>query len=266
MDLRGDIFDIKRFAIHDGPGIRTTVFFRGCPLECWWCHNPEARFELGTAVYKKRGRGFSLPGEQDAVGPSVPVDAVMLEIEKDMIFYQQSRGGLTVSGGEPLMQHGFIEELLRRCREKGIHTAVDTSGYAPWEIIERIHPLTDLFMYDLKLAVEKAHEEYTNVSNTLIRENFMRLAPIAKEMIIRLPMIPGITDTEENLEGLLELIESADNIEHISLLPYNRLGEDKFERFRLQYKPGRLSTYSHGELEEIAGLFESRGFHVRIGG
>ena len=265
--LTGDIFDIKRFAIHDGPGIRTTVFFRGCPLECWWCHNPEARVDCGRDTYRKRSIDLSLPISENVIGPEVRLGTLVAEISRDSVFYDQSFGGVTVSGGEPMMQPDFLEGLLTACRSRGISTTVDTSAYAPWTEFERILSLVDLFMVDLKLIDDSQHRKYTGVSNELILQNFEKMIEAGSRVRARLPMIPGITDTEENLDSLIYFLgQRRSDLELISLLPYNRLGEDKFARFGLDYGPGTLKTQTPEEMRGIAGRFEAAGLNVRIGG
>ncbi len=266
VKLTGDIFDIKRFAIHDGPGIRTTVFFRGCPLVCWWCHNPEARVDCGRNTYRKRSIDLTLPVTDNVIGPEVRLDTLVAEISRDIVFYEQSRGGLTASGGEPMMQIDFLEALLRSCRKLGVETTVDTSGYAPWPEFERISGLVDLFMIDLKLLDDSQHEKYTGVSNKLILENFERLLTRGAAVRARCPMIPGITDTDENIDALISFLGRHGDVELVSLLPYNRLGEDKFDRLGLDYGPGALKTQTPDVMKAIAGRFEEAGLNVRIGG
>jgi len=171
MQIRGTIFDLKKFAIHDGPGIRTTVFFKGCPLDCAWCHNPEGvKPHRETFTVLARGGGTDRDGceKEEVVGREVTVDEVMEEIEKDVIFYEQSGGGVTFSGGEPLQQEEFLAALLRECAVKNIRTAVDTSGFAPWEALERIARQTDMILYDLKIINEQEHVKYTGVVNKLV--------------------------------------------------------------------------------------------------
>ncbi len=264
--ITGDIFDIKRFAIHDGPGIRTTVFFRGCPLLCWWCHNPEARVDCGAETYRKRSVDLSLPMSENVIGPEVRLDILTAEIERDRIFYEQSGGGLTVSGGEPMMQAEYLESLLRACGGLGISCAIDTSAYAPWDEFEKILDMVDLFMVDLKIMDRSMHEKYTGVSNELILDNFDRLAACAGGLRARLPMIPGITDTEENIDALISFLKRYEGLEMISLLPYNRLGEDKFKRLGIEYSPGKLETQTPEEMSRIAERFKDAGLRVRIGG
>ena len=267
--MNGTIFDIKKFAIHDGPGIRTTVFFKGCPLDCWWCHNPEGRKLETETLSVKPGGNTSDSGnaaKTEVIGRDVSVEAVMDEILKDVIFYDQSGGGVTFSGGEPMMQPEFLYMLLQACKENGLNTAVDTSGYAPWVDFEKIYDLVDLFLYDLKLMDDEAHNEYTGVSNELILDNLLRLSSMGNKIEPRIPLIPGITDTEENLEAIARFLTPQKNIRHVVLLPYNRLGEDKFRKFDLTYKAGQLSVQTGDELEDKAEIFRSHGYEVRLGG
>ena len=267
--MNGKIFDIKKFAIHDGPGIRTTVFFKGCPLDCWWCHNPEGRKLETETVSVKRGvddSDSSNPAKTEVIGRDVSVADVMDEVMKDLIFYDQSRGGVTFSGGEPMMQPEFLLMLLQACKENGLNTAVDTSGYAPWDDFEKIYDLVDLFLYDLKIMDDESHSKYTGVSNVLILENLERLLAVGNKVEPRIPLIPGITDTEENLEAIVEFLTPQKNIRHVVLLPYNRLGEDKFRKFDLIYKAGQLSVQTGDELEDKAEIFRSHGYEVRLRG
>jgi len=252
MASKGTIFDIKKFAIHDGPGIRTTVFLTGCPMDCWWCHNPEARNGTeGKLAEKTR---------------TVSVTEVVEQIEKDRIFYDQSGGGVTFSGGEPMAQPDFLYSLLKACREYGFHTVVDTCGYAPTEDFDRIFDLTDLFLFDVKVMDSDSHTKYTGVSNELVLKNLRRLVKKGPKVQIRIPLIPGITDTEENLESVISFLADLPGINGISLLPYNRFGEDKRRRFKLDDRLGSLATQSRVDVETFAARFSSRGYDVKIGG
>lgn len=264
--MTGDVFDIKRFALHDGPGIRTTVFLRGCPLECWWCHNPEARADCGVRTWRMERSVRALPDDDNVIGPRVRQEALVEEIMRDEVFYRVSSGGVTLSGGEPLVQHEFASALLAACRRKGLHTALDTSGYASWDVLEEMLGSVCLFLYDLKLADGEAHERYTGKPNDLIMENFVRLAASGAELNVRIPLIPGITDTERNIDGLARFIEETGTRPPLSLLPYNRFGEDKFERYGLEYRSGALKTQSRARIESLRGMLEKRSFEVRIGG
>ncbi|MCK5303634.1 MAG: radical SAM protein, partial [Candidatus Heimdallarchaeota archaeon] len=176
----GMIFDIKHFAVHDGPGIRTTVFFKGCPLSCWWCHNPESKnpnpeerespSKILSEASKKCGK--------DIVGREVQVSEVIEELLKDVIFYDESGGGVTFSGGEPLMQVDFLSSLLKECKKNGVHTCIDTSGYTPRQIIDAVVKNVDLFLYDLKLMNNKEHEKYTGIGNEIIMQNLEYLCEL----------------------------------------------------------------------------------------
>ncbi|MFH1754250.1 MAG: glycyl-radical enzyme activating protein [Candidatus Latescibacterota bacterium] len=268
MTADGIIFDLKKFAIHDGPGIRTTVFFKGCPLNCWWCHNPEGvnalpaenlQTEAGASPHSSRCG-------KEAVGRRVTVESLLMDIEKDVIFYDQSGGGVTMSGGEPLMQDAFLAALLRKCRERRIHTVVDTSGYAPWETIARLCGLVDLFLFDVKLASDEDHIKYTGVSNRLIVANLAALAERSQAVTVRIPLIPDITDTDANLQAIAVLLAKMKNIRGVDLLPYNKMGEEKFRRFSIDSQLGPLAAQPQAELKKKAELFESSGYRVKIGG
>lgn len=268
MNTSGVIFDLKKFALHDGPGIRTTVFFKGCPLSCWWCHNPEGlKTEPEKFITKRTGnQNGSVRCDEETVGRSTTVEDLMVEIEKDVVFYDQSGGGVTISGGEPLMQDEFLSELLGACRDKRIHTALDTSGYAHWEVFEKIYDRVDLFLFDVKLASEEEHVKYTGVSNRIIFENLSALQESSKDVIVRIPLIPQITDTEANLKGIAGKLSKLNNIQGIDLLPYNKMGEEKFRRFSMNSKLGSLPAHSEVELKERANFFAAAGYRVNIGG
>lgn len=269
MANTGIIFDIKQYAIHDGPGIRTTVFFKGCPLDCWWCHNPEGRHNRPETICvrtRRAGPGKTFVEKNEEFGRIVSVDEVVEEIQKYVIFYDQSGGGVTFSGGEPLMQPEFLKSLLMECRRRDIHTAVDTSGHAPAEVFAEIYALVDLFLFDLKNMDDAAHIKYTGVSNRVTLQNLMMLSRMGNKTQIRLPMIPGITDTEENLEAVLQFIEPLSNIREVSLLPYNRLAEDKLDRFGLPNRMEQRATASDASVDRALRELENRGYRVTIGG
>ena len=188
MTQRGIIFNIQRFAIHDGPGIRTTVFFKGCPLRCWWCHNPESHKilpEKFDGCNLRRGFDQSFSMNKDEIGKEISVDELMNEIVKDRVFYEESGGGVTFSGGEPLMQPEFLIESLKECKALGIHSAVDTSGYTSEGVIDRVSSYADLFLFDLKLMNDDVHEKYTGVSNQIILKNLIELDQLGKKIIIK---------------------------------------------------------------------------------
>jgi pyruvate formate lyase activating enzyme len=265
--IKGLIFDIKRFAVHDGPGIRTTIFFKGCPLSCGWCHNPESRFdEPQTSVRHlvMDGREFK---QEEITGREVTVEEIVREVSKDRIFYEESGGGITLSGGEPLFQIEFCEVLLKALSENGFHTAIDTTGYCDQDDIQRIIPFTDLFLYDLKLINDTEHKKHTGVSNRLILENLEFLTKNGKEVIIRFPVIPGITDSDDNIEGMVSLLlHGTMALPEVHLLPYHSAAKNKYQRFRMDYKMEGVIETNKKELSQIKRLFEETGFIVKVGG
>jgi pyruvate formate lyase activating enzyme len=298
----GVIFDIKRFAIHDGPGIRTTVFFKGCPLRCGWCHNPESqgaepelvvrpsrcqRCSSCLGVCPERALSFSGEGISvdrsrctrcgtcaracpsqalEIVGRAVTVGETVGEIVRDVPFYDESGGGATFSGGEPLWQPDFLAAVLRACHERGIHTAVDTCGFAPWETIARVREATDLFLYDLKLMDSGRHAELTGVPNALILENLERLSRLGQTLIVRVAVIPGINDSERELRALGEFVGSLRNPPPIDLLPYHRIGVGKYTRLGRLYHLGEVTPPSEERMAQIVRLFRRYEFPVTVGG
>ena len=262
MEHTGTIFDIRRFCIHDGPGIRTTVFFKGCPLDCWWCHNPEGRSATIEAV---RVKGTESP-VHSSFGHVVTVSEVVGEVLRDEPFYDQSGGGVTFSGGEPMSQIDFLDELLTSCKRSGLHCTIDTCGYAPSADLERIRDRVDLFLFDLKLMDPAAHQTYTGVSNMSILSNLASLADLGCPVEVRVPLIPGIADTQENLGAILNFLRPHRSLRRISLLPYNKLGQDKIERFNLPRRRLHLDSQNSEQLQQKAALFQECGFEIRIGG
>lgn len=239
----GTIFNIKKYAIHDGPGIRTTVFFSGCPLSCAWCHNPEcssskAENEKGSWRTRK-----------------VTADYVMEIIEQDSLFYDESGGGATFSGGEPLLQADFLSSLLSASNRAGIHTAVDTCGLAPFSTFEQILDTTDLFLYDLKLFDESLHQTYTGKSNRQILENLKSLAALNAAIRIRIPLIPDITDTTVNLEAIARFVSDLHAPLPVDLLPYNLFAPSKYRRLNKPFDLEGKSMQSTEEMESFKQIF-----------
>jgi pyruvate formate lyase activating enzyme len=261
--LNALIFDIRRYTIHDGPGIRTTVFFKGCPLRCWWCHNPESQ-EVGVEkVAMQRfidGKCFEV---ELAVGSWQSAEDVMKEIEKDSVFYQESGGGVTFSGGEPLLQAEALKELLYFCREKGCHTAIDTSGHAEPAAVKQVMGLADLWLFDLKLMDDIKHLEYTGVSNELALKNLEMLSREGKEIIVRFPVIPGITDNKDNLGAIVTLMKRL-HLNRIDLLPYHDIARDKYRRMRKEYLPGEILSPSMERMNEIMAFFVENDIIVKV--
>jgi len=263
----GIIFDIKRFAVHDGPGIRTTVFMKGCPLSCQWCHNPESMSSDICTVPKTVRIGEKTFTEDETVGREMTVEQVMKELRKEQIFMEELGGGVTFSGGEPLQQADFLLEMLMACKAERMHTAVDTSGFTNWKMLEKVLQYTDLFLYDLKLIDDDLHKTYTGVSNKLILENLEKLLELGRNLRIRIPMIPGVTFTEENINQTFDyLSELKFSIEGVDLLPYHNIASHKYERFGMENKLGELKSIRKSDLEETKLRFEKAGFEVKIGG
>jgi pyruvate formate lyase activating enzyme len=262
--MNGIIFDLQKYAVHDGPGIRTTVFLKGCPLDCWWCHNPESRspgIELPAGGVLRK-RSLLLKANGGAVGREISADDVMREVEKDSVFYDESGGGVTFSGGEPMMQPDFLRALLERSKDRGIHTAVDTSGYCPYELFDAIYDLTDLFLFDLKPIDDGEHLRYTGVSNRLIHDNLNRLTRRGDKVLPRIPLIPGVTDTAANLRAAVRLLGALEHVSRVDLLPYNRIGENKYDVLRVRKRMPLSSTQSERSLAEMRAVFTSAGFDV----
>ena len=265
---KGIIFDIKKFAIHDGPGIRTTVFLKGCPLRCWWCHNPESFREFPAAIAQKDNLNLQEKSIHSnfSAGVEYSVNELKEEIKKDIIFYDESGGGVTFSGGEPMMQVNFLGEILRECKKMEISTAIDTSGYAESDAFESVYPLTDIFLFDLKLIDNRDHLKYTEVSNEIILNNLRLLAGKGNKVVIRIPLIPGITDTEKNLNEIAAFVKKLSYVMKIDLLPYNIFTESKYNRLNTKPRLGKLETQTEEELQNIKSFFDSFGFRVTLRG
>lgn len=276
MEIDGLIFDIRHFSVHDGPGIRTTVFFKGCPLSCWWCHNPESQEvkpETTIRSFKIAEKTFQ---RSETTGKFMSASEVMQEVLKDEVFYEESQGGVTFSGGEPMMQEAFLLELLKSSKSLGLRTALDTSGYATLQAMRHTAPWVDLFLFDLKIIDDKLHQQYTGVSNVPVLDNLRYLIGNRNEVILRFPVIPGITDTNENIRDLKELIVSLlpchpDTLSpsrpvSIDLLPYHDSARNKYYRLERENKLPDLGKMKPENMQMIARELESTGIHVRIGG
>jgi pyruvate formate lyase activating enzyme len=261
----GIVFRIKKYAIHDGPGIRTTIFLKGCPLACWWCHNPEGRSPEPQTIVRARAAYLAGSAPCETIGRRMTVDQVLAQIVKDLIFYDESGGGATFSGGEPLMQAGFLTALLDRCRAEGIHAAVDTSGYAPADIFNTVAARADLLLFDLKLMDDAAHRACTGVSNRQILENLAAASRAGRRLRIRFPVIPGITDGEDNLERIADFLESLERVRNIDLLPFHRIADGKYSRLGLENRMQATRPPSRDTLAHIGALFRGRNFTVSMG-
>ncbi|MEZ5199128.1 MAG: glycyl-radical enzyme activating protein [Bacteroidales bacterium] len=252
MFQKGIIFNIQRFSVNDGPGIRTTVFMKGCPLSCWWCHNPESR-----------NFGIENLNEKD-IGKEYSVEELMREILKDRVFYDESGGGVTFSGGEPLSQPVFLDAILAASQKDGIHTTVDTTGYSDKAVIEKIIAKTDLFLYDLKLIDHLGHMKYTGVSNKMILKNLEYLIGTNANVLIRIPMIPGMVATDDNLERIREFLKRYRHKVEINLLPYHKIAKSKYEKYGLKYQVGEVLELSEVETSIYFDAFVNSGFNVKM--
>ena len=250
--MLGVISNIQRFTVHDGPGIRLTVFFQGCPLSCWWCHNPESIKQCKVDDNDENQR--------------LSVNELMTEIKKELIFFDESGGGVTFSGGEPMQQALFLEQMLDACREQEIHTAVDTSGLVSTDTFDSLINKPDLFLYDLKLIDNDLHKKYTGVSNVLILKNLETLNKLRKEVHIRIPLIPGITDTTKNINGIIGLLNQLPNINKVNLLPYHTIAEAKYDKLKITNQMKGIKEEAEENNYEIKKLFTDAGFDTSMGG
>jgi pyruvate formate lyase activating enzyme len=266
--MQGLIFSVKRYSIHDGPGIRVTFFMKGCPLSCWWCHNPEGISPDREVVVQTRRVGEKEFSFNEEVGKYYSVDDLLGILEKDRIFLQQSHGGVTFSGGEPLMQAEFLLEALEACKANGYHTTVDTSGYASAESYKKIMPSTDLFLFDVKHLDASRHQEYTGTLNTGIVDNLRMIIKCGKNVMVRIPVIPGKNDDRENLIAVRELLGSlkCENLRKINLLPFHRTGKAKYKKFNLPYRMNDTEQPSQERMMELKEFFAETGIKVKIGG
>jgi pyruvate formate lyase activating enzyme len=298
----GLVFDIKRFALHDGPGIRTTVFFKGCPLRCAWCHNPESQSrkkeimvrgsrcircgacaalcEKGAISVKKdgphvvAGKCMVCGACADAcnaeaiqlVGKEMAAREVMGEVLKDSPFYEQSGGGASFSGGEPLAQPEFLRDLLALSKRAGLHTAVDTCGHAPWKNIDSILGKTDLFLYDVKLMDDGRHRHYTGVSNKTILTNLERLAKSGAEIIVRFAVIPGVNDGEKNVAETGDFVARLKRVESVDLLPYHAMAAGKYPQLNRSARMKGVKPPTEESMARIAKTLEGFGLRVVTGG
>jgi pyruvate formate lyase activating enzyme len=297
---KGLVFDIRRYCVHDGPGIRTTVFFKGCPLSCWWCHNPEGRSQSPSLMFfpdrcLQCGECVSVcphnaivdvngsletDSQCVACGTCVPVCAadarqiagrwmtvreVMQQIEKDLVFYDESFGGVTFSGGEPLYQPAFLHALLDACAERQLHTVVETCGYAHRDLLLTLSKKVDVFYYDLKIIDSEKHRKYVGVPNNEIVGNLEALAEQGNSVVVRIPVIPGINDDPGEIQGMARLLQRS-QLHKVHLLPYHRAGTGKYARLHMPYLLGDVEAASSESIQSIAQQLEQSGFLVSIGG
>ena len=298
----GTIFDIKHFSTHDGPGIRTTVFLKGCPLACLWCHNPESQSPRPELLLRPNlciaclacleacpqeaiflDRDFLITdrdrcdlcgvcvevchsGAREISGYEISVTELMKEIRKDIPFYDQSGGGVTFSGGEPLLQADFLLEALQACRELELNTALDTCGHMSYESIEPLLPWVDLVLYDLKAQDADLHRRLTGVRNEMLLKNLQKISQIGKKVRVRFPLVPGLNDTLQELSRLGEFCSALPGLESLEILPYHRSGIEKYARLQRDYKLENTNPPDQERLEETAAFLKGFGLQVLIGG
>ncbi len=301
VEIKGLVFNIQRFSVNDGPGVRSIVFLNGCPLRCKWCCNPESQ-ELKPVVMFKAvncvgcgncevvcptgAANLKIPGKIDhskciACGKCVDVcyhkalelsgkwmrlEDLMIELYKDRVVYRRSGGGITVSGGEALVQHEFLLELLKTCKSLGWHTAIETTGLASKAVLDKIIPWLDLVMMDIKQVDPKIHKEFTGVDSTQILENALYISKIAKEMIVRVPIIPGFNADKGSIEAIAKFATYMHNIKEIHLLPYHDLGSNKYGMLGKEYELDGVKTPNESLIDEFKEIVESYGFQCKIGG
>lgn len=266
--MNGLIFSVKRYSVHDGPGIRVTFFMKGCPLNCRWCHNPEGISpyqETVTTANKIGDREFK---QSEEAGKYYSVESLLEILEKERVFMNHSKGGVTFSGGEPMLQFEFLHEALKIFRNNGYHTAVDTSGYSSAENYKSIIPFTDLFLFDIKHLDEAKHIESTGVSNTLILDNYRLLLKSGRDVMARIPVIPGFNDDEKYLFRLRNFLTETKTIslKRINLLPFHKTGSSKYKRLNLPYKMEGIEPPSKEKMQKMKNFFEETGIKIKIGG
>ncbi len=299
--LEGVIFDIQRFSLHDGPGIRTLVFMKGCPLRCMWCSNPESQSpDPEVLFYEEKCIGCGAcrdtcpvcgslredwpvprnectgcgdcvevcyPGARELVGKSMTVEEVLDVVLRDRVFYEQSGGGVTAGGGEPLLQYEFTAGLFAACREQGLHTAIETCGFVPKNVLETVLRHTDLLLFDLKHMDTGVHKRYTGMGNERILENARFASKAAKEMVIRLPLIPDVNSDETNIKDLAGFVtEELEGVRRVDILPYHTIGVSKITRLGREYPLHDLEPLTQERIDRAVRILEAAGLEVTVGG
>jgi pyruvate formate lyase activating enzyme len=301
QQLRGLIADIQTYSVNDGPGIRTTIFLKGCPLKCNWCHNPEMINVYNEVWYKgvlcsSCGKCIDVCPEsaikeykddrvidRDActacmkcvevcpsnamcgIGWLVNVEDALKEIQKSEVFYRRGGGGVTISGGEPLLQPRFTTEFLKECQKRLIHTALDTCGYAPWGTLSEVAKYADLILFDIKHVDPMKHEQGTHVSNELILENLKKLVKATRSIRIRIPIVPKFNDSEDDMRGIAELV-TLNNLREVDLLPYHTYAEAKYKMLGRKYELAGTQPPADDQMQRFRAILQGYGLTVSIGG
>lgn len=258
LDVKGRIFDIQRYSIHDGGGIRTIVFFKGCPLRCKWCCNPEGQH---YNVEK-----MTLGGKEKIVGQDVTVGEIIDIVERDRIYYRRSGGGLTLSGGESLTQPDFAVALLKTAKERGINTAMESTGFADFSVISRYLPYLDLYLMDIKHMNSAKHKEFTSQPNELILENAKKITDAGARLIVRTPVIPTFNATKEEIGEIAKFASSLKGVTQMHILPYHRIGTDKYKGLNRDYSLTGIEPPSKELMNELLEVVNSYGLKGQIGG
>ena len=257
-NIKGRIFDIQKYSVHDGPGIRTIVFLKGCAFRCKWCCNPESQeYDIQT---------MNVDGKEKIVGRDVTVGEVMEEIVKDFPYYRRSGGGVTLSGGESLLQPEFAVALLKACKDYGINTAMESTGFAPFDTIKKYLEHLDLYLMDIKHMDRLKHMEFIGKPNDVVLENAQLIAAHAKKLIIRVPVIPTFNDTEEEIRAIAQFASSLPNVDELHLLPYHPYGTDKYRWLGREYTLSHISPPSDAKMNRLLEVVKREGLRSQIGG
>lgn len=284
------VFDIQRMCMHDGPGMRTTVFFKGCSLRCFWCHNPESLNPSSEILYMKNKcitcqtclevcpqkahgieNGVHIFNRDLCIfcgkcaencnakalivsGVKMSANAVLEELLKDKKYYDKSKGGVTFSGGEPLLQSDFLLEILKLCKGKGIHTAIETAGNVPWDNFKLVEEYVDLFLYDIKIIDEEIHKKAIGASNKICLSNFEKLAKLNKNIIARVPIIPNINDNKNAISEIYSFVQNISHSIEIELLPFHNIGKSKYESLEKEYVAANLPIPQKTQIDELRSL------------
>lgn len=301
MSIKGTIFDIKKYSIHDGPGTRTTVHMKGCPLTCWWCHNPESQAMMPAILFRSEkcigcgacvkacpNKAISVVGGQlvtdrglcdgcgmcekvcpsdarELCGRKYTVEELMVHLRRDEIFFRDG-GGVTFSGGEPLMQGEFLIEALKACEKEGYHRAVDTCGFVQKSVILETAKHTSLFLYDVKHMDPAKHKEYTGVDNVVILDNLKAISEAGALINVRYPFMPGLNTDDENVRALGRFVSELKGITMVNILPYHTVAKGKHDRWHMDYKLPDLLPPTESMTAHAASILEEFGLKVRIGG